>query len=137
MSPPSRLLSKLKVAAPRHMAKKKSFRSAPRIVSGRDSDLCTRLIRLASAMCFSLRDACVSAARKKPRQEIHRCDGHSDAKEHAGKHTLGAAFTEGKGETRHYNGNEGEAASDGAGESLLQYANGVLPRRSSCLAESG
>ena len=41
------------MAAPRHMAKKKSFRSAPRIVSGRDSDRCTLLIRLVSAMCFS------------------------------------------------------------------------------------
>src|SRR6266850_992142 len=100
--PPNKLLSRLKVAAPRHMAKKKSFRSAPRIVSGRDSDRCTRLIRLASAMCFSLRDAGISAAGKKPRQEIPRCDGHSDTKEHAGKHPLRAAFTEGKGETRHY-----------------------------------
>src|ERR1700691_3352794 len=35
------------------MAKKKSFRSAPRIVSGRESDRCTLLIRLVSAMCFS------------------------------------------------------------------------------------
>src|SRR5690242_10162680 len=110
------------------MAKKKSFRSVPRIVSGRESDRCTRLIRLPSAMCFSLRDACISASGKKPRQEIHRCDCHSDAKEHAGKHTLRAAFTEGKGETGHYYGNERETASDGAGESLLQYANGVFPR---------
>src|SRR5713101_5979553 len=35
------------------MAKKKSFRSAPRIVSGRDSVRCTLLIRLVSAMCYS------------------------------------------------------------------------------------
>src|SRR6266704_5525493 len=117
------------------MAKKKSFRSAPRIVSGRDSDRCTRLIRLASAMCFSLRDAGVSASGEKPRQKVHRCNGHSDAKEHAGKHTLRAAFAEGKGETRNYNGNEGEAARDSAGESLLQHANGVFPGRSSRLAE--
>ncbi len=86
-------------------------------------------------MCFFLRGASVSATGKKPRQEIHRCDGHSDTKEHAGKYTLGAAFTEGKGKTRYYNGNERETASDGASESLLQYANGVLPRRSSCLAK--
>src|SRR5580658_10134077 len=51
--PPNKLLSRLKVAAPRHMAKKKSFRSAPRIVSGRESDRCTLLIRLDSAMCCS------------------------------------------------------------------------------------
>src|ERR1700688_1313486 len=36
-----------------HMAKKKSFRSAPRIVRGRDNARCTLLIRLASATCFS------------------------------------------------------------------------------------
>src|SRR5467141_1945066 len=77
-----------------------------------------------------------SVAGKKPRQEIHRRDSHSDAEEHTGKHTLRAAFTEGKGETRHYNGNEREAASDGTGESLLQYANGVFPRRSPRLAKS-
>src|SRR6266849_1796931 len=93
--------------------------------------------RLASAMCFSLRDAAVSAAWEKPRKEIYRCDGHADAKEHSGKHALRAAFTEGKGETRYYNGNERETAGDGAGESLLQYANGVFPRRSSRLAKDG
>src|SRR6266851_8146468 len=82
-------------------------------------------------------DVRASVAGKKPRQKIHRRDSHSDAEEHTSKHTLRAAFTEGKGETRHYNGNEREAASDGAGESLLQYANGVFPRRSSCLATSG
>src|SRR5208337_3770783 len=53
MSPPRRLLSRLKVPAPRHIAKKKSFRSAPRIVSGRESDRCTLLIRLDSTMRFS------------------------------------------------------------------------------------
>src|SRR5260221_87685 len=41
-----------------------------------------------------------------------------------------------KGAPRHYNGDEREAASDGAGESLLQYAYGVFPRRSSRLAKS-
>jgi hypothetical protein len=68
-----------------------------------------------------------SVARKKPRQKIHCGDGHSDTEEHTGKHTLRAAFSEGEGKARHYNGNEGEAASDGAGESLLQHANRVFP----------
>src|SRR5713226_6554144 len=72
-----------------------------------------------------------SVAGKKPRQEIHRRDSHSDTEEHTGKHTLRAAFTEGEGEAGHDNGNEREAASDGAGESLLQHANGVFPRGSS------
>jgi len=86
-------------------------------------------------MCSSNRKADVSATREKPGQEIHGCDGHSDTKEHAGKYPLRAPFTEGKGETSHNNGNEREAASDRAGESLLQYANGVFPRRSSRLAK--
>ena len=70
------------------MAKKKSFRSAPRIVSGRDSERCTLLIRLASAMCVSPRDVRDSVAGKEPRQEVDRCDGHANAEEHTGKHTL-------------------------------------------------
>src|SRR6266853_3384347 len=78
-----------------------------------------------------LRDVSDSVARKKPRQEIHRRDSHSDAEEHTGKHTLRAAFTEGEGEAGHDNGNERKAASDGAGESLLQHANCVFPRGSS------
>jgi hypothetical protein len=78
------------------MAKKKSFRSAPRIVSGRESDRCTLLIRLASATCFSFQDLRDSVARKKPRQEIHCCDGHANAEEHTGEHTFRASFTEGE-----------------------------------------
>src|SRR5208282_3810267 len=124
-NPPNRLLSKLKVAAPRHMAKKKSFRSAPRIVSGRDSERCTLLIRLASAMCVSLRDVRDSVAGKEPRQEIHRCDGHTNAEEHTGKHPLRAAFTEGEGEACHDNRNERQPSGNRARERLLQDADGV------------
>ncbi len=72
-----------------------------------------------------------SIARKKPRQKIHCGDGHSDTEKHTGKHTFRAAFTEGEGKAGHDNGYEGEAASDGAGESLLQHANGVFPWGSS------
>ena len=63
-------------------------------------------------------DARDSVAGKKPRQEIHRRDSHSDTEEHTGKHTLRAAFPEGEGKAGHDNRNEREAASDGAGESL-------------------
>src|SRR5260370_20313165 len=72
-----------------------------------------------------------SVAGKEPRQEIHRRDSHSDTEEHTGKHTLRAAFPEGEGEAGHDNGNERETASDRAGESLLQHANGVFPPGSS------
>jgi hypothetical protein len=86
-----------------------SFRPAPRIVSGRDNDRCTLLIRLVAAICFSLQDAGVSGAGKKPRQEVHCRDGHSEAEKHPGKHTLRAAFTEGEGEPGHDNRNQGRA----------------------------
>jgi len=65
--------------------------------------------------------------------ELHRCDGHANAKEHAGKNTLRPAFTEGKRETRHYNGNERETASDGAGDEspvavrLTAFSHGEVP----------
>src|ERR1700719_573594 len=105
-NPPSKLLSRLNVAAPRHMAKKKSFRSAPRIVSGRDSDRCTLLIRLFSAMCLSLGDVRDLAAGEKPGQKIHRCDSHSNAEEHAGEDAFRATFPEGEGEAGHDDGHE-------------------------------
>src|ERR1700687_2001773 len=72
-----------------------------------------------------------SVAGEKPPPEIHCGDGHADAEEHTGKHTLRAAFTEGEGEAGHDNGNKREAASNGAGEGLLKHANGVFPWRSS------
>src|SRR5882762_9649774 len=96
------------VAAPRHMAEKKSFRSAPTIVTGRDNVRCALLIRLVYAICFSLQDTGVSGAGKKPRQEVRCRDGHSDAEKHPGKHTLRAAFTEGEGEPGHDNRNQGQ-----------------------------
>src|ERR1700693_694136 len=119
-----------------HMAKKKSFRSAPRIVTGREMARWTLLIRLASAICFSIQNTVVSITRKQPRQEIHRGDGHANAKQNPGKHPLRAAFTEGKGEASHDDGDEREGASDGAGEGLLQHADRVFPGGSS-LRERG
>jgi hypothetical protein len=38
LDPSSRIASRLKVAAPMHMAKKNSFLSAPKIVRGREID---------------------------------------------------------------------------------------------------
>jgi hypothetical protein len=61
-----------------------------------------------AAICFSLQDAGVSGAGKKPRQEVHCRDGHSDAEKHAGKHTLRATFTEGESEPGHDNRNQGQ-----------------------------
>src|ERR1700730_5473117 len=132
-----RLPRRLNVAAPRHMAKKKSFRSAPRIVSGRDSDRCTLLIRPPSAMCLSVGDVRDLAAGEKPGQKIHRGDCHANAEEHAGENAFRATFTEGEGEAGHDDGHERETASDGAGERRLEYADGVFPRRSSRLGERG
>src|ERR1700691_6113913 len=135
-NPPNKLLSRLKVAAPRHIAKKKSFRSAPRIISGRDSVRGTLLIRLDSAIEFSVQEWRASGPGKHPSQEIYGCDGHADDEEHAGKYTLRTTFTEGEGEADHDDGDERKPASDSAGEGLLQHIDGVFPRRIS-LSESG
>jgi hypothetical protein len=96
----------LNVAAPRHIAKKKSFRSAPRIVSGRDSDRCTLLIRLESAMCFSPRDVRESVAGKQPSEEIHGGDGHADAEQNACEYPFRATFTKGESKTSNHDCNE-------------------------------
>src|SRR5882672_8010752 len=74
-------------------------------------------------------------AGKEPRQEIHRCDSHANAEQHTGKHTLRAAFPKSESKAGHNDRDERETAGDGAGEGRLEYANGVLPRRSSRLSE--
>src|SRR6267142_2523040 len=110
--PPNKLLSRLKVAAPRHMAKKKSFRSAPRMVSGRDSDRCTALILRCWFMAGRrLRFAQVS--RKEPSHEVDGRDGHTHAEENTGEDTLRAAFSEGEGQTGDDNRDERQPARDG------------------------
>jgi len=92
------------------------------------NDRCTLLIRLVSAICFSLQDAGVSGAGKKPRQEVHCRDGHSDAEKHPGKHTLRGAFTEGEGEPWPRQSQKGTAPCNRARKRLFEDAHGVLPR---------
>src|ERR1700732_4485135 len=86
-------------------------------------------------MCYSIRATPESIAGKKPRQEIHRRDGHADAEEHTGQDALRATFTEGEGEAGDDNGDKRESASDGAREGLLQHANGGFPRGIPLLGE--
>ena len=69
------------------------------------------------------------SGRKQPSQKVDGGDGHANAEEHAGKNAFRTTFAEGKGESRHDDGNEGESASDGTGEGLLQNTDGVLPGR--------
>src|SRR5207302_5060725 len=128
-TPPERLFSKLNVAAPRHIAKKNSFRSAPRIVSGRESERWTELILRAFVMTV-LRSKPVS--RKQPGHEVDRGNGHPNAKENAGEDALRAALAEGEGQSGDDDGNEGQPARDGAGEGLLENIDGVLPGRATC-----
>src|ERR1700739_3654810 len=98
ISPPSKLPSKLKVAAPRHMAKKNSFRSAPRMVSGRESERCTGFVRLWYVMASSL---CRRASGKQPGEKIDGGDGHTDAEENASEDTFRAAFSKSEREPGH------------------------------------
>src|SRR6266849_2202799 len=130
-TPPSKLLSRLNVPAPRHIAKKKSFRSAPRMVRGRESERCTRLIRLAFAISAPVSpDSEGHASRKEPSHEVDGGDSHAHAEENAGEDAFRAAFAEGEGESGDDNRDEGQPARDGAGECLLENANGVFPGRS-------
>src|ERR1700746_1271006 len=123
--PPSKLPRRLKVAAPRHMAKKKSFRSAPRMVRGRESERCTELILRVCVTAVS--PGSQQTAAKEPRHEVDGSDRHANAEEDPGEDTLRAAFTEGESQPGYNNGDEGQSAGDGAGESLLQDVDGVLP----------
>src|SRR5579859_3764429 len=123
-SPPSRLPKRLKVAAPRHMAKKKSFRSAPRMVSGRESDRCTGLILRVCVMAISWFH---QTSREQPCQEVDGGDRHANTEKNTGKHALRASLAKGEGQTGDDDRDEGQSAGDGAGESLLQDVDGVLP----------
>src|SRR5690349_11663584 len=109
--PPERLLSRLNVAAPRHIAKKNNFRSAPRMVSGRESDRWTGLILRVFVMRL-LRLQPTSW--KQPGHEVDGRDSHPDAKEDPCEDTFRAPFAEGEGQTGHDDGHEGESASDRA-----------------------
>src|ERR1700722_8557570 len=81
--PPSKLESMLNVAAPMHMAKKKSFLSTPRTVSGRWRVRYTVLILLAWAMSISSRSETCLRSRKEPSEEIDCGDGHANAEQNA------------------------------------------------------
>jgi hypothetical protein len=78
------------------------------------------------AICFSVHDAGASGAGKKPRQEVHCRDGHSDAEKHAGKHTLRATFTE--GETATTIATKDSPRAIVLVKRLLLDAHGVFPR---------
>src|SRR5579884_1208047 len=132
-APPRRLPSRLKVAAPRHMAKKKSFRSAPRMVSGRERDRCTGLLRRSRAMRISPVQA---VSWKEPGEKVDGGNGHADAEEDAGKDALRTAFAERECQTGDDDRDEGESARNRAGERLLQDVNRVFPRRRA-LSERG
>src|SRR5215467_15312579 len=122
--PPARLFRRLKVAAPRHMAKKNSLRSAPRMVRGRESERYTGLI-----LC------CIIAVTPRPRSgeepghEVDGSDGHADTEKNAGQHTLRTAFSECECEPGDDDGHERKPAGDCARKRLLQHADGVFPGR--------
>src|SRR5260221_6957315 len=123
--PPSKLPRRLKVAAPRHMAKKKSFRSAPRIVRGRESERWTGLILRVCVTAVSPGSQQTSG--KEPRHEVDGSDRHADAKQNPGEDTLRAAFAESEGQPGDDNCDQGQSAGDRAGESLFQNDDRLLP----------
>src|ERR1700685_4657655 len=107
------------------MAKKNSFRSAPRIVSGRDSDRCTLLIRLACVMFSSLLVG-ISGSREKPGQKVHCGDSHTHAKQHPGQHALRSTLPKSEREPRHHDRDQRKSARDRAGERCFQNVHRVL-----------
>src|ERR1700733_5447146 len=66
-----------------------------------------------------------SIAGKKPREEIHRGDGHSHAEENAGEHALRSTFPKSEREPGYDDRNERETPRQGAGASRLQENTGT------------
>src|SRR5579875_2744665 len=104
--PPKKVFSRLNIPAPIMAAKKKSLRSAPRMVSGRLSVRKTGLMR-----CCTM-----SGSRKEPSHEVDGADGHADAEDDAGQGSLRAAFTKGENEAANHDGHKREAGGNGPRE---------------------
>src|SRR5260370_2949618 len=125
---PARLLSRLNTQAPMTSAKKNSFRSAPRIVSGRFNDRKTGLV------CIVIASEGLNP--EQPSEEVHCQPFHSETENDAREGFLSATFAEGEGQAANNDGNQGKPLCDGTGERVLQDVHGVLPRRASaCLSE--
>lgn len=73
----------LNVAAPMHMAKKKSFRSAPRTVSGRCSVRYTVLLLRPGVIVVFGEYRPAEESGKEPSEEVDRGNGHANTEEHA------------------------------------------------------
>src|SRR5450755_1529285 len=92
--------------------------------------------------CICHKRSCIArfrlpASRKEPSHEVDGGDGHANAEKNAGKYAFRSTFAKGEGESGDDNRDERKPARDGAGERLLENANGVLPRRiASGLSES-
>src|SRR5579885_1514859 len=89
--PPNKVFIRLKTPAPMSRAKKKSFRSTPRMVSGRLSERNTGLVRL----------VCMSGSGKEPGHEIDGTNGHSDAEDDAGHGAFRSALAKGENQSAH------------------------------------
>jgi hypothetical protein len=96
------------VAAPKHKAKKKSFRLGPRIVS--DNDRSTLLIvdSWLPPYASPCRTPVFQVPGKSQGRKFTAAMAIPAPKKHAGRHTLRATFTEGEGEPGHDNRNQGQ-----------------------------
>src|SRR5712692_3965149 len=117
---PAKLFNKLNTHAPKTSAKKNSFRSAPRIVSGRFNDRKTGL------MCIVVASGVLNP--EQPREEVHCQHRHSETENDACEGFLASAFAEGKRQAAHNDGDESKPLGNRPGECRLQDIHGVLPR---------
>src|SRR5260370_10514282 len=95
-TPPARLFNRLNTHAPITSAKKNSFRSAPRIVSGRFNDRKTGLV------CIVIASGGLNP--EQPSEEIHCQDGHPQTDNAACQGFLSSAFAEGERQATHNDG---------------------------------
>ena len=93
LDPSSRIASRLKVAAPMHMAKKNSFLSAPKLSGAVKSTdkLCSPAWRSA-LLAPDRKCGLIPASRKEPGHEVHGGDGHANTEQDSGKDPLRPAF---------------------------------------------
>src|SRR5260370_42295450 len=117
---PARLFNRLNTQAPSTSAKKNSFRSAPRIVSGRFNDRKTGLV------CIVVPSEVLNP--EQPSQEVNREDGHPRPEAKAGKGFLPPTSPKAKAQPPHTNATKANPLADGPENALLQTAAGVSQR---------
>src|ERR1700682_5120058 len=110
-SAPTKLLRRLKTQAPITSAKKKSLRSAPRIVRGRFR------VRYTGFRSVIMIGAAFNS--EQPAKKIDGQDGHANAENDSGERAFTTTFAESEGESAYDDGDERQTLSDRTSERRL------------------